>query len=83
MPEAEGVPLMVIVLPAQDAVTPAGKPVETPIPVAPVVVWVILVKAVLIHRVGVDDAALAVLVAITVMVPVAFALPHPPDNGIL
>jgi hypothetical protein len=43
------------------AVTPLGKPVAVPIPVAPVVVCVIAVKAVLIHNVGVDDAADTVL----------------------
>jgi hypothetical protein len=57
---------MVIVLEAQDAVTPAGKPVAVPIPVAPVVVCVIAVKAVLIHRVGLELAAEAVLVGVTV-----------------
>ena len=36
---------MVIVLAAQAAVTPAGKPVAMPIPVAPVVVCVIGVRA--------------------------------------
>ena len=76
-------PLIVIVLLAQVAVTPVGKPVAVPIPVAPVVVCVILVKAVLIHNVGVDEAAPAVLFGVTVMVPVAVTLPHPPVNGIL
>jgi len=43
---------MVIVLLAHAAVTPAGKPVAVPIPVAPVVVWVIAgLSAVLIHKV--------------------------------
>jgi hypothetical protein len=51
--------------------------------VAPVVVWVMFVKAVLIHRVGVDEAALAVFAAVTVMVPVAFTVPQPPVNGML
>ena len=74
---------MVIVLVAQAAVTPAGNPVAVPIPVAPVVVCVIAVNAVLIHKVGVDDAAPAVLSGVTIMVPVAFTLPHPPVNGIL
>ena len=89
MPAAVGVPLMVIVLFAQVALTPAGKPLapEPPafdIPVAPVVVCVIeVVNAVLIHNVGVLEAAVAVLAAVTVMVPVAFTLPHPPVNGIL
>ena len=70
------------------AVTPCGKPFapETPaleMPVAPVVVWVILAKAVLIHNVGDADAALAVLAEVTVITPVAFAFPHPPDKGIV
>ena len=76
-------PLIVIVLLAQAAVTPAGNPIAVPMPVAPVVVCVILVKAVLIHNVGVDEAAPAVLFGVTVMVPVAVMLPHPPVNGIL
>ena len=76
-------PLIVIVLDAQAAVTPAGKPVEVPIPVAPVVVWVILVKAVLMHKVGDDEAAATVLFGVTVIVPVAFALPQPPVKGML
>ena len=76
-------PLIVIVLLAQVAVTPVGKPVAVPIPVAPVVACVILVKAVLIHNVGVDEAAPAVLFGVTVIVPVAVTLPHPPVNGIL
>ena len=83
MPLAVGVPLIVIVFPAQAAVTPAGKPVATPMPLAPVVVCVIGVKAVLIHNVGVLDAALAVIFAVTVMVPVAFTVPQPPVNGIV
>ena len=55
VPDAVGVPLIVIVFEAKVAVTPAGNPVAVPIPVAPVVVCVILVKAVLIHSVGVDE----------------------------
>ena len=70
-------------LDAQLAVTPAGKPVATPIPVAPVTTWVILVKAVLIHKVGVVDAAPAVFAAVTVMLPVAFTLPQPPASGMV
>ena len=38
------------------ALTPDGKPLAAPIPVAPVVVWVIFVKALLIHKVGVLEA---------------------------
>ena len=77
-----GVPLIVIVLLAQAAVTPAGKPTAVPIPVAPVVVWVILVKAALTFKVGVLDAAPAEL-TVTVIVQVAFILPQPPVNGIV
>ena len=72
-----------IVFVAQAAVTPAGKPVAVPMPVAPVVVRVILVNAVLIHKTGVLDAVPAVLFGFTVMVPVAFTLPQPPVNGML
>ena len=73
---------MVMVLPAKEAVTPAGSPVGVPMPVAPVVVCVIGVSAVLIQSVGEADAALTVLAGVTVMVPVAFTLPHPPVRGI-
>ena len=88
VPVTVGVPLMVMVLFAKAALTPAGKPLEpeTPvfnIPVAPVVAIVIFVNAVLIHSVGVLDAALAVLAAVTVIGPVAFTLPQPPVMGML
>ena len=83
VPDAVGVPLIVIVLAAHDAVTPVGKPVAAPIPVAPVVVCVIAVSAVLIHNVGVLDAAVTVLAGVTVIVPVAFTVPQPPDKGML
>ena len=76
-------PLIVIVLLAHAAVTPAGKPVAVPMPVAPVVVCVMFVNAVLIHNVGDELAAPAVLAGVTIMVPVAFTLPHPPVNGML
>jgi len=69
---------MVIVLAAKAAVTPAGNPAATPIPLAPVVAWVILISTVLIHNVGVDDGAPAVLAAVTVIVPVALTAPQPP-----
>ena len=67
------------------ALTPVGKPVAVavPMPVAPVVVCVMVVRALLIQIVGVDDAALVVFVCMTVIVPVAFILPQPPVNGIL
>jgi len=82
VPAAVGVPLMVIVLDDQEALTPAGKPVAVPIPVAPVVAIVIFVNAVLIHTLGLEEGEPAVLLAVTVMVPVAFTLPQPPVNGI-
>ena len=82
MPDAEGVPEIVIVFPDQFALTPAGKPVAAPIPVAPVVVWVILVNGVFIQSVGVEEGAEAVLFGVTMMVPVAFIAPHPPVRGI-
>ena len=75
---------MLITFAAQAALTPAGNPVAVPMPVAPVVACVILVNAVLIHKVGVLDAAPAVLVRITVIVPVALTEePQPPVNGML
>ena len=87
MPEAVRVPLIVMVLLAQAAVTPVGSPVAVPMPVAPVVVCVIAVNTVLIHKVGVLDAAPAVLAGVleevTVIVPVAFTEPQPPVNGML
>jgi hypothetical protein len=64
-----------MVLLAHEAVTPAGNPVGVPIPVARIVVCVIAVSAVLIHKVGVDDAAPAVLFGVTVIVPVAVFVP--------
>ncbi len=73
---------MVIVLEAHAAVTPAGKAVAVPIPVAPVVLWVMAVKGVLIHKVGLELAAPTLLFADTTMVPVALTLPQPPVKGI-
>jgi hypothetical protein len=83
VPAAVAVPLIVIVLDAQEAVTPAGSPVAVPIPVAPVVVCVMFVSAVLMQRVGMEDAAPAVLSGVTIMVPEAFTVPHPPVNGMV
>jgi hypothetical protein len=78
------VPLIVITLLDQFAVTPDGKPVALPIPVALVVACVIFVIAVFTVSVGVDDAVLTEQagVALTVILPVAFTLPHPPVRGI-
>ena len=72
-----------MVFAAQLAVTPAGNPAATPIPVAPVVVWVMFVIAVLIHTVGVDDGAETVLGVVTMIVPVAFTVPQPPVKGMV
>ena len=74
---------MVIVFVAHAAVTPDGNPVDDPMPVAPVVACVIGVSIVPIQSVGVDDAAVTVLFALTVIVPVALTVPHPPVNGIV
>ena len=83
VPAEVGVPEIVIVLDAQAAVTPAGSPEAVPMPVALVVVCVIAVRAVLMHRVGVEEAAPTVLSGVTVMVPVAFTVPHPPVSGMV
>ena len=72
-----------MVFAAQAAVTPVGKPVAAPMPVAPVVLWVMLVSNVLIHNVGVEEAGPTVLAGVTVIVPVAFTTPQPPVNGML
>ncbi len=79
-------PLIVIVPPAQLAVTPAGKPTDAPMPVATVVVCVMFVIAVLIHTVGFDEAGVTVMSGFTVIVPVAFmdpTDPQPPVSGIV
>jgi hypothetical protein len=76
---------MVIVFDAQCAETPAGKLFAPAvpsfeIPVAPVVVMVMAVRAVLIQSVGVEDAVPAVLAGVTIIVPVALTVPQPPVN---
>ena len=73
---------MVMTSLAQVAVTPEGKSVAVPTPVAPVVTIVISVSGVFIHNVGVLEGVPNVLSPETVMVPVAFTDPHPPVNGI-
>ncbi len=83
-----GVPLIVIVpnvaLPVKLILKPAGKSVAVPIPVAPVVEMVIFVDSgTPIQTEGFVDADPAVMFGLTVIVPVAFAVPHPPVNGIL
>ena len=61
---------MVITLLDQTAVTPAGKPVGAPMPVAPVVAIVIGVSAVLIHSVGLEEGVPAVFNGVMVMLRV-------------
>ncbi len=83
-----GVPLIVIipevVLPLKIAFKPAGKSVAVPIPVAPVVEMVIFVDSgVPIQTEGFVDADPAVILGLTVIVPVALTVPHPPVNGML
>ncbi len=83
VPDCVGVPLIVMVFDAQVAATPAGRPVAVPIPVAKVVVCVILGnKAVLIHKLGVDEATPGELIDM-VIVPVALTAPQPPVKGML
>jgi hypothetical protein len=87
VPEALGVPKIVIVLPFQEAATPAGSPLAPIVPafampVAPVVVCVILVRAVLIHNVGVVDAVPAVLFAVTVIVTPFDVAGEPVKQGV-
>ena len=65
------------------AVTPAGRSVGVPIPVAPVVACVIGVRAVFIHNVGVDDGILTVLAGVTVIVPAALTVPQPPVRSMV
>ena len=41
------------------------------------------VNMVLIHKIGVAEAAVTVMFAFTVIVPVALAAPQPPVNGMV
>jgi hypothetical protein len=76
-----GVPLIVTTLPAHAPVTPAGRPLKVA-PVAPVVLYVILVIAVLMHTVWLvvagAEASAIVLFAVTMIVPLAVTVPQPP-----
>ena len=83
VPETVGVPLIVIVSAAHEAVTPAGSPTGVPMPVASLVLCLIAVSAVLVQIVGEEEAASAVLAAVTVIVPVADATPQPHVKGIV
>jgi hypothetical protein len=85
--EEEGAPLIVTVpavaLPAKVATNPAGK-FMVPIPVAPVVVNTILgFSGWLRQTVALGAALVAVMFGLTVIVPEAVILPHPPVKGIL
>ena len=71
---------MVITFDAHDADTPPGKFKGVPMPVAPVVVCVIGVSDVLIHKVGVEEAAPTVFAGVTVIVPFVDTVPQPPVN---
>ena len=72
---------MVTTLAAHEPVTPAGRP-EKVAPVAPVVEYVILVMAVLIHTVcafvPAAEVSVMVLFGVTVIVPFAVTEPQPP-----
>ena len=60
---------MVIVLDAKAAVTPAGRPVGLPMPVAPVVEMVMAgLRAVFTHNVGVAEGVPAVLAGKTLAI---------------
>ena len=86
MPDCVGVPLIVKPLFAHIPVTPFGKPV-TVAPVAPVVLYVILLIAVLIHTVcpsdPTPDVLVIVLFGVTFIVPDMVTLPQPPVKVIV
>ncbi len=74
---------MVMVLLLQVAISPGGKPVDAPTPVAPVVTMVTVGDiGALIQTEGLAEGAAAVLTGLTVIVPVAFTVPQPPVSGI-
>jgi hypothetical protein len=83
VPPCVGVPLILTVLAVHNAVTPSGRPVAAPIPIAPVVARTIGVSGVLMQRLTVDSDAATVFVGFTMMVPVADTVPQPPVKGIL
>jgi hypothetical protein len=78
-----GVPEMVITLLVHVAVTPAGKPVGEPMPVAPVVAMVMGVSGEFRQSVGEEEGAPAVLRGLTVMVPLALTGPQPPASAMV
>ena len=62
VPLSVGIPLILIRLSDQTALTPAGNPMEGPMPVAPMVECVIFVISVLTQTVGVEDDTPAIFV---------------------
>jgi len=74
VPGAVGVPLIVMVWFDHVAVTPGGNPEGVLIPVTPEVLCVMAVNGVLMHRVGLEEAAPTVLVVDSVMVAVVVAV---------
>ena len=78
-----GVPIILSTLDDQMAVKPAGKPVASPIPVAPVVLNDVFPSTVLTHTELIAEADSTVLTGLTVIVPVAFKLSQPPSSGIV
>jgi len=73
-----------VALPVKLTIKPAGKPIAVPIPVAPVVEMVIFGDTeVPTQTVGFVDAEPTVILGLTVIVPVALAVTHPPVNGML
>ena len=78
-----GFPLIVSVLELKEGVSPEGRPLTVPMEVTALVVCVIGVRAVLIHKLGDEEAADTEAKPVTVMVPVAFIEPHPPVRGMV
>jgi hypothetical protein len=76
VPDAVGVPLIVTVFVAQLPVTPPGKPV-TVAPVAPVVVYMVVVIAVLIHTVCVPPAVNVIVLAGVTVIANVCGVPSP------
>lgn len=66
---------MVMVLDAQEALTPEGNPEAEPMPVAPVVLCVIGVMLTLVQIAALELAAPAVFAGVTLNVPVAVFVP--------
>jgi hypothetical protein len=83
IPETVGVPVIKMVSEDQLAVNPDGKPMTVSIPLAPTVECLMVVSKVFTHNVGVEEGELTVFSRVTLIVPVAFTSPQPPDNETL